>query len=73
MLAMRIPCLRKVCSQVSDAFSQALCNLSKAFLADFTLSDTFLLQINTQVQSRALLRQGFGTSVPFIAVVTGYS
>ena len=32
------PC--KVHSQVSDALSQALCNLSLAFLADFTLSDS---------------------------------
>ena len=31
------PC--KVRSRVSDALSQALCNLSLAFLADFTLSD----------------------------------
>ena len=43
MLAIRIlfcycPC--KVCSRVSDALSQALCNLSLAFLADFTLSDS---------------------------------
>ena len=44
----------KVRSQISDALSQALCNLSLAFLADFTLSDStaltrfiasFLLQI----------------------------
>ena len=34
-------CLCKVRSRVSDALSQALCNLSLAFLADFTLSDTF--------------------------------
>ena len=43
MLAMRIlfcSCSGKVCSQVSDALSQALCNLSLAFLADFTLSDS---------------------------------
>ena len=32
------PC--KVRSRVSDALSQALCNLSLAFLADFTLSDS---------------------------------
>ena len=32
------PC--KVHSRVSDALSQALCNLSLAFLADFTLSDS---------------------------------
>ena len=32
------PC--KVCSRVSDALSQELCNLSLAFLADFTLSDS---------------------------------
>ena len=32
------PC--KVRSQVSDTLSQALCNLSLAFLADFTLSDS---------------------------------
>jgi len=30
----------KVRSRVSDALSQALCNLSSAFLADFTLSDS---------------------------------
>ena len=41
MLAMRILfCSCKVCSRVSDALSQALCNLSLAFLADFTLSDS---------------------------------
>ena len=33
-------CLCKVRSRVSDALSQALCNLSLAFLADFTLSDS---------------------------------
>ena len=32
------PC--KVRSRVSDALSQALCNMSLAFLADFTLSDS---------------------------------
>ena len=32
------PC--KVRSRVSDALSQALCNLSLTFLADFTLSDS---------------------------------
>ena len=43
MLAMRIlfcSCLCKVHSRVSDALSQSLCNLSLAFLADFTLSDS---------------------------------
>ena len=40
-------CLCKVCSRASDTLSQALCNLSLTFLADFTLSDTF--HINTQV------------------------
>ena len=43
MLAMRIlfcSCPCKVCSRVSDALSQALRNLSLAFLADFTLSDS---------------------------------
>ena len=35
------PC--KVRSRVSDALSQALCNLSLAFLADFTLSDSTTL------------------------------
>ena len=35
------PC--KVSSRVSDALSQALCNLSLAFLADFTLSDSTAL------------------------------
>ena len=43
MLAMRIlfcSCPCKVRSRVSDALSQALCNLSSAFLADFTLSDS---------------------------------
>ena len=43
MLAMCIlfcSCLCKVRSRVSDALWQALCNLSLAFLADFTLSDS---------------------------------
>ena len=43
MLAMRIlfcSCPCKVHSRVSDALSQALYNLSLAFLADFTLSDS---------------------------------
>ena len=45
MLAMRIVVPAhtiwcKVRSRVSDALSQALCNLSLAFLADFTLSDS---------------------------------
>ena len=34
-------CLCKVCSRVSDALSQALCNFS--FLTDFTLSDSTAL------------------------------
>ena len=43
MLGMRIlfcSCPCKVRSRVSDALSQTLCNLSLAFLADFTLSDS---------------------------------
>ena len=43
MLAMRIlfcSCLCKVRSRISYALSQALCNLSLAFLTDFTLSDS---------------------------------
>ena len=46
MLAMHIlfcSCPCKVRSQVSDALSQALYNLSLAFLADFTLSDSIAL------------------------------
>ena len=35
--------LCKVCSQVSDILSQALCNLSLAFLTDFTLSGSTAL------------------------------
>ena len=35
--------LCKVRSRISDALSQALCNLSLAFLADFTLSDSTAL------------------------------
>ena len=38
IVATSCPC--KFCSRVSDALSQALCNLSLAFLADFTLSDS---------------------------------
>ena len=34
-------------------------------------SDRFL--VNTQVQSHALLRRGFGTSVPFIIYVHMYT
>ena len=43
VLAMRIlfcSCPCKVRSRVSDTLSKALCNLSLAFLADFTLSDS---------------------------------
>ena len=36
-------CLCKVHSRISDALSRALCNLSLAFLADFTLSDSTAL------------------------------
>ena len=46
MLAMRIlfcSCLCKVCSQISDALSQALCSLSLAFLAGFTISNSTAL------------------------------
>ena len=39
-LVMFCSCPCKICSRVSDALSQALCNLSLAFLADFTLSDS---------------------------------
>ena len=46
MLAMRIlfcSCLCKVRTQISDALLQALCNLSLAFLANLTLSDSTTL------------------------------
>ena len=44
MLAIRIVFfLCKVRSQTSDALSQALCNLSLDFLADFTQSDSTAL------------------------------
>ena len=49
MLAIRIlfcSCLCKVRSRISDALSQALCNLSLAFLADLTLSDLLLSYIS---------------------------
>ena len=36
-------CLCKVCSRNSEALLQVLCNLSLAFLADFTLSDSTAL------------------------------
>ena len=48
MLAIRIlfcSCLCKVRSRISDHLSQALCNLSLAFLADLTLSDLLLSYI----------------------------
>ena len=38
-----VPAQCKVRSRVSDALSQALCNLSLAFLTDFTLSDSTAL------------------------------
>ena len=47
MLAMRIvkfvPAHAKFAHEFSDAHSQALCNLSLAFLGDFTLSDSTAL------------------------------
>ena len=65
MLAMRIllcSCLCKVHSRVSDACSQALCNLSLTFLADFTLSDsTALIRFIAFSRKLATLCISFGS------------
>ena len=65
MLAMRIllcSCLCKVHSRVSDARSQALCNLSLTFLADFTLSDsTALIRFIAFSRKLATLCISFGS------------
>ena len=50
----------QVCSRVSDALSQAFCNLSLAFLVDFTLSDSTAL-IRFTTFSRKLNCSSFGS------------
>ena len=53
-------CICKVHSRISDVLSQALCNLSSAFLADFTLSDSTAL-IHFIAFSRKLHCFSFGS------------
>ena len=61
--------LHKACQRVSETSEQTLHwqkqnRMRMASMRKSRDSDRFL--VNTQVQSHALLRRGFGTSVPFI-------
>jgi len=82
VLAMRIlfcSCPCKLHSRVSDALSQALCNLSLvAFLADFTLSDStapirfiVILANYTQIHTHAGFPQSKKWPTYHVAVPTG--
>ena len=60
--------LHKACERASETHERTLHgqeqNRIMASLRESLDSDRFL--VNTHVQSHALLRRGFGTSVPFI-------
>ena len=57
--------LHKACERASETRERTLHGQEQnTIMRESRDSDRF--QVNTQVQSRALLRQGFGTSVPFI-------
>ena len=61
--------LHNACERASETHDQTLhgqeqSRMRMASIRESRDSDRFL--VNTQVQSHALLRQGFGTSVPFI-------
>ena len=53
---------------VSELYMRRNKTMRMASRRESRVSDRFL--VNTQVQSHALLRRGFGTSVPFIIVVS---
>ena len=53
---------------VSELYTGRNKTMRMASMRESRDSDRFL--VNTQVQSHALLRRGFGTSVPFIIVIT---
>ena len=61
--------LHKACQRVSETHERTLHRqkqnrMHMASMRESRDGDRFL--VNTQVQSHALLRRGFGTSVPFI-------
>ena len=63
--------LHKACERASETRERTLHGqeqnrMRMASLRESRDSDRFL--VNTQVQSHALLRRGFGTSVPFIMI-----
>ena len=61
--------LHKACERVSETRERTLHGQEQnTIMRESRDSDRF--QVNTQVQSHALLRQGFGTSVPFILSIT---
>ena len=73
-LAMRIllcSCLCKVCSWVSDALSQALCNLSLVFLADFTLSAMFHTAFSCKLHSAFRLDRKTWSQRSHVFLLTG--
>ena len=64
--------LHKACERASEIRERTLHGqeqngMCMASMRESQDSDLFL--VNTQVQSHALLRRGFGTSVPFIFTV----
>ena len=64
--------LHKACERASETREQTLqgqeqIRMRMASMRESQDSDQFL--VNTQVQSRALLHRGFGTSVPFISII----
>ena len=65
----------KACERVSETREQEQNRMRMASMSiDCALRDRDSVQflINTQVQSHALLRRGFGTSVPFIFHISFY-
>ena len=67
--------LRQACERASETRERTLHGqeqtMRMASMRESRDSDRFL--VNTQVQSHALLRRGFGTSVPFILIVVQYN
>ena len=64
--------LHKACERASETRERTLHGQEQnTIMRESRDSDRF--QVNTQVQSHALLRRGFGTSVPFISEVMVFS
>ena len=59
--------LHKACERASETRGRTLHGQEQNRMRMRELRDSDLFQVNTQVQSHALLHQRFGTSVPFIS------